>query len=115
MVGQRAKKALKARDNDRDPWWCLGQGDRVKVTRIAKDLLLVSVEVRKPRLAGLSRAEREVTLLAVQGLSNRAIAEIRRASPRTIANHLAKVYRKLGTSGRRELRARVSRNGDAPS
>jgi len=66
-------------------------------------------------MASLTARERDVLACVARGLSNRAIAEIRRASPRTIANHLAKVYRKLGTSGRRELRARVSRNGDAPS
>jgi DNA-binding CsgD family transcriptional regulator len=100
------------RHQEPDPWWCLGQGRRVRATAIDEDLLLVSVAAPKRRLAGLSRAERAVSLLALQGLSNQAIAEIRGASPRTIANHLANVYRKLGVNGRRELRARISTKRD---
>lgn len=55
--------------------------------------------------ASLSAAEREVAELAARGLSNTEIARARRVATRTIANQLAGVYRKLGVSGRRELRA----------
>jgi DNA-binding CsgD family transcriptional regulator len=55
--------------------------------------------------ASLSAAERAVAELAARGLSNTEIARARRVATRTIANQLAGVYRKLGVSGRRELRA----------
>jgi DNA-binding CsgD family transcriptional regulator len=55
--------------------------------------------------ASLSAAERDVAELAARGLSNTEIARARRVATRTIANQLAGVYRKLGVSGRRELRA----------
>ena len=55
--------------------------------------------------AALSAAERDVAELAARGLSNTEIARARRVATRTIANQLAGVYRKLGVSGRRELRA----------
>ena len=57
----------------------------------------------------LTAAEQAVTELALDGLSNSAIARDRHCSPRTIANQLAAVYRKLGICGRRELRARFGR------
>lgn len=110
-MGQGPKNS---RPTDPDPWWCLGQRGRVQVTAIDEDLLLVSVAAREPRLPGLSPAEREVSLLALQGLPNLEIAKIRGASPRTIANQLATVYRKLGAKGRRELRARASASQSRP-
>ena len=53
----------------------------------------------------LSAAERAVAQLAARGLTNSEIARARNVAPRTISNQLAGVYRKLGVSGRRELRA----------
>jgi DNA-binding CsgD family transcriptional regulator len=55
--------------------------------------------------ASLSAAERAVAELAARGLSNTEIARARRVATRTVSNQLAVVYRKLGVSGRRELRA----------
>lgn len=54
----------------------------------------------------LSAAERYVASDAAVGLSNAAIARKRGRSPRTIANQLASIYRKLGVSSRAELAAR---------
>jgi DNA-binding NarL/FixJ family response regulator len=54
-------------------------------------------------LAALSTAEREVALDAAAGLSNAAIAKKRRRAPRTIANQLASIYRKLHIASRAEL------------
>jgi DNA-binding CsgD family transcriptional regulator/tetratricopeptide (TPR) repeat protein len=51
----------------------------------------------------LSRRERDVALLAAEGLSSREIAERLFVSPRTIDNHLQSVYLKLGITGRGEL------------
>jgi DNA-binding CsgD family transcriptional regulator len=61
--------------------------------------------------ASLSAAERDVAGLAARGLSNTEIARARRVATRTIANQLAGVYRKLGVSGRRELRAWFRKRG----
>ena len=58
-------------------------------------------------LAGLTKAEREVALLAVRGLSNAAIAKQRRCAVRTVANQLQSIYRKLGVGSRAELGALV--------
>lgn len=83
-----------------------------RVTRLGKDLLLLSVPSPKPervarKRGALSAAERKVAELAVQGLANDAIASARGSARRTVANQLASIYAKLGISGRRELRARL--------
>jgi DNA-binding CsgD family transcriptional regulator len=64
---------------------------------------------RTPALAGgslvgdLTPREREVALLAGQGLSSRAIAERLEVSVRTVDNQLGRAYRKLGVTSRAEL------------
>jgi DNA-binding CsgD family transcriptional regulator len=57
----------------------------------------------------LTEAEGSVVELVLLGLSNDAIATRRRCSSRTVANQLSAAYRKLGVSGRRELRAKAGR------
>lgn len=64
--------------------------------------------VRTPALRGigtepLTRRERQVALLAADGRTSPEIAERLVVSVRTVDNHLASVYRKLGISGRHEL------------
>lgn len=56
----------------------------------------------------LSGAERDVVTLVVDGWTNRAIAEERGVSSRTVANQLASVYRKLDVNSRTELAVRIS-------
>jgi DNA-binding CsgD family transcriptional regulator len=51
----------------------------------------------------LTRAEREVTGLVRQGLTNRQIGERLFVSPRTIETHLSHVFAKLGLTSRVEL------------
>jgi DNA-binding CsgD family transcriptional regulator len=51
----------------------------------------------------LTKAEREVLRLVVQGASNAAIAKARKASARTVANQVAKLLKKLGAGSRFEL------------
>ena len=53
----------------------------------------------------LTPREREVALLAAGGRSSRDIGERLHLSTRTVDTHLARVYRKLGISGRGELEA----------
>lgn len=54
-------------------------------------------------LAPLTRREREVVLLAAQGLASRTIGDRLFLSPRTVDNHLARAYVKLGIGSRAEL------------
>ncbi len=55
----------------------------------------------------LSAAEVQVANDAATGLSNAAIGKKRSRSPRTVANQLASIYRKLGVASRAELAARL--------
>jgi DNA-binding CsgD family transcriptional regulator len=68
--------------------------------------LVLSFEGEEASLVDtLTIAEAAVALLALQGLSNQEIASARQAAPRTVANQLASVYRKLGVGSRVELAA----------
>ena len=51
----------------------------------------------------LTASERRVASLAVDGRSNRDIAQELFVSPKTVENHLGRVYTKLGITSRREL------------
>ena len=51
----------------------------------------------------LSTRELEVARLAAQGHSSKVIAERLYLSPRTVENHLQRVYTKLGVNGREDL------------
>ncbi len=57
------------------------------------------------RATGVTAAERVVLRLAAAGLSNAEIAARRRVSPRTVANQIASLFRKLGVHSRLELQA----------
>jgi DNA-binding CsgD family transcriptional regulator len=61
----------------------------------------------------LSRAERRVADLAVQGLSNREISQRLFITVSTVEQHLTKVYRKFGVSRRTDLA--VARSAAQPS
>ncbi len=52
----------------------------------------------------LSGREREVALLAAEGLTSREIADRLFLSARTVDNHLQRIYLKLGVNGRLELK-----------
>lgn len=55
--------------------------------------------------AALTRREREVAELAADRLTAAQIAERLGLSPRTVENHLQRVYAKLGVAGRAELQS----------
>ncbi|GID70282.1 transcriptional regulator [Actinoplanes cyaneus] len=57
----------------------------------------------------LTAQERQVAELAAGGLSNRLIAERLFISARTVGTHLSRVYRKIGVTGRHELRTDLVR------
>ena len=69
---------------------------------------LLPLPCSRSDLAGLTRAEREVVTGVLRGLSDRGIAGARGTSPRTVANQLQSVYRKLGVASRSELRLFVA-------
>lgn len=59
----------------------------------------------------LSVRELQIAQLAAEGLSNRSVAERLVLSERTVENHLHRVYRALGISGRAELGEALRRLG----
>jgi ATP/maltotriose-dependent transcriptional regulator MalT len=61
------------------------------------------VIARGDSIEPLTGREREVALLAAGGISSREIGQRLHLSTRTVDTHLARVYRKLGISGRTEL------------
>ncbi len=56
-----------------------------------------------PAPIALTRREREIAVLAAQGMGNREISERLFISKRTAENHLARIYDKLGITSRVEL------------
>jgi DNA-binding CsgD family transcriptional regulator len=60
--------------------------------------------------ARLTAREREIAALAGRGLSNREIADRLVVSLRTVENHLARVFVKLGIASRRELADALERS-----
>jgi DNA-binding CsgD family transcriptional regulator len=62
----------------------------------------------EPPPAGLSQAEAAVLQLVREGLSNAEIAARRGRSPRTIANQVARIFRRLGVGSRAEIFARFA-------
>jgi len=74
--------------------WLLGEGTR-----------------RAANATALSRREREVAALAVQGLTAGEIAERLQIGRRTVETHLANSYSKLGVRSKVELAARAAELG----
>ncbi len=67
------------------------------------DMAPMPNSARSGTLTPLTLREREVAYLAADGVSNKAIAEQLFVSTRTVENHLAKVFTKLGVSSRQDL------------
>ncbi|KAB8167956.1 AAA family ATPase [Streptomyces sp. 3MP-14] len=55
----------------------------------------------------LTHSERRVAMLAATGSSNRKIARSLSVTISTVEQHLTRTYKKLGVTGRRELRAKL--------
>jgi DNA-binding CsgD family transcriptional regulator len=56
----------------------------------------------------LTASERRVAQMAADGRTNREIAAALFITVRTVENHLARAYRKLGIGSRRELYSALS-------
>lgn len=80
-----------------------------EVRAAGEDLVVISmpIELGTGPAPGLTRAELEVANDVLAGDSSAVIARRRGRSPRTIANQLASIYRKLGVSSRAELAVRL--------
>jgi DNA-binding CsgD family transcriptional regulator len=77
------------------------------VARAGEELVALGARPRRTALTGphaLTPSERRVVGLAAGGLTNRAIAQSLFVTTKTVETHLAAAYRKLGISGRSELR-----------
>jgi len=74
------------------------------------DALTISVPIPNPDLRGrLSHCEAQVARLAIAGKSHAEIAQTRNTALRTVANQMAAIFRKLGISGRGEMRTTAVR------
>lgn len=72
------------------------------------DLAVISARVAQPGVrVHLTDAERAIVRRIASGDSNRAIAEARGTSARTVANQIAAIFAKLGVASRSELLARL--------
>lgn len=75
---------------------------------IHRDIPTLGTPATRSTPSSLTDRELDVVIRAVAGNTSREIAETLFVSPRTVDNHLASVYRKLGMSGRDELAARLA-------
>lgn len=62
--------------------------------------------------AGLTATERSIARLAVEGLTNREIADRAFLSPKTVEVNLTRIYRKLGVRSRAALAGRLAAETD---
>jgi len=91
-----ARAALTLRSSERDRW-------HESTRRLLEDL--GRAVNRQFGTWGLTRAEREVAVLLLQGLSHKDVAAQTARSERTVRQHAVALYRKAGLSGRAELAA----------
>ena len=79
--------------------------------RAHRELVVVGARPRRRRTSGidaLTASERRIAALAFGGRTNREIAQHLFVTPKTVENHLAVVYHKLGISGREDLPAALA-------
>jgi DNA-binding CsgD family transcriptional regulator len=65
-------------------------------------------------MAGLSPSERQVVLLAAEGLTNPEIGARLFLSPRTVGSHLYRSFAKLGITSRHQLTAVIQAESGGP-
>jgi DNA-binding CsgD family transcriptional regulator len=83
-----------------------------RLTWCGEELVVLSYPLQgEDALARLSDAEREVLRALLEGHTTAEIAASRGRAARTVANQVAKIFRKLGVGSRAELTALLSRPG----
>ncbi len=109
LEGRRDQAVLLLRDAEaycaREDLWPLQSRVRRLLERLGEEPRRQEAET----LAVLTAAERRVALLALDGHTNRRIADQLAVSVKAVEGHLSRVYRKLGVSSRAELVAAVDR------
>jgi DNA-binding CsgD family transcriptional regulator len=92
-------------------------GARLLEERALEELEVAGARVQRAALRGadaLSPSERRVVALAIEGLSNRQIAEALFVTRKAVEWHLGNAYRKLDVRSRRELPAALGASGEPP-
>jgi DNA-binding NarL/FixJ family response regulator len=94
----------------RDEWRDSGEQPTYLTFKVeGRNTILIEGALPHEAMDRLTPAEREVALLAAEGLSDRDIAARRSRSDRTVARQLSSVYRKLQIGSRTELAGLLSR------
>jgi DNA-binding NarL/FixJ family response regulator len=78
-------------------------GDAACASGDPGSFFVIRCELSRASLRALTEAERAVALLVVDGCANNDIGRTRTCSPRTVANQISSVFRKLHVHGRCEL------------
>ncbi len=78
-------------------------GARLTAQVAADELRVAGAAPKRLAFDELTASERRVAEYAADGRTNREIAEELFVTPKTVENHLTRVYSKLGVSSRREL------------
>jgi len=90
-------KTVASRDFLLDSLRRTSEGERVLAPGTLMDALLQDPALMPPSdFASLTLREREIVTLVAQGSSNGGIARALGLSPRTVENHIARIYEKLG-------------------
>lgn len=80
-------------------------GARIPAGIAAEELEIAGAAPKRLSFDELTASERRVAEFAAGGKTNREIADELFVTPKTVENHLTKVYSKLGVGSRRELEA----------
>lgn len=84
------------------------------VTQARHELLALGIRTRRTAVSGpasLTGGERQVALLAIEGRTNREIAQALFVTTRDVEQHLTKTYRKLHITSRHALREALAADG----
>jgi DNA-binding CsgD family transcriptional regulator len=111
-AAEAATAAVDAHRRDSDPRRATAMQERaaalVAQCEGAQTAGLVAAETVVP----LTRREREIALLASEGLTSKQIGERLFLSARTVDNHLQRVYTKIGVTSRAELADALQQRGE---